>query len=916
MKEKETMDLLAEKVDKFYHHLSELVEQLRKKTRRQGRPIEYHIISKKKKRTYNLLLLICLLLLAPHILYSATITSATTGNWSDGSTWIGGVAPDSTDNIIIGSGHTVTLVVDIKMVDLTVNSSAVLTDGGLGKQIVCTGNLVVDGTITIDGAFDITGEGTTIDGTGTISGMTKFDVMGYKTVLATANLTFSGALLWDLDTLLTNDGAVTTTVPLTSDGPWIQGVNATLNYNHSADILCGLNASAVGNTVNYGASGSQNIKVPDDGSYYNFQTSGTGSKSLLAATDVNGNLTITGTAQLDASSFDITFAGNWLNNSSHSNPFSEGTQTVTMDGGLAQTITATGGEIFYNLTINKTANGVTLNDAITVNNNFKLTVGDLDDNGNQITGNTSGIFSIAANCTLTLGSAPLPTLCPTNFTAANTTLNGASTVIYNSDMAQAISSVPSSYGNLMLSSTSAVVKSIDAAINVNGTLTINTNNTLDVSASNYNITVAGNWINNGTFTEGTCKVTFDGSGDQTIDNTSDETFCDLTVNKEGGQLLLAADTDIIIKNSLTLTNGILKTNNFTNNEVRITNNASSTSGNANSFIHGKITKTGNQAFTFPLGDAAYSKWARLSISAPSIATTEYTAQYTYTPYSDTTTDASLFNASILEYWTLDQAVNNDDVQVTLFWEDSAKSGMNDCASSDLVVARFNGSDWTDEGQFSIVCSKAGNVTSNVVASYSPFTFGSKSGSVNPLPIALHSFNAELNGDQVDLTWATGFQSNNDYFTVQKSVDGIDFENVTDVSGGGNSSQMVYYTATDTDVYDGNSYYRVKHTDYDGIYAYSKIVMVHYAVEDPLYNVAVYPNPANGDFYVDINGEKDGEVLVVVLDMLGNKHYSKVIVPTDNVYTLGVDPSGKLLPGVYFIVASSRSELYRNTLVIH
>ena len=94
-----------------------------------------------------------------------------------------------------------------------------------------------------------------------------------------------------------------------------------------------------------------------------------------------------------------------------------------------------------------------------------------------------------------------------------------------------------------------------------------------------------------------------------------------------------------------------------------------------------------------------------------------------------------------------------------------------------------------------------------------------------LPVKLISFNAVLSNDKVNCTWETASEINNDYFTVERSVNGDDFEDVGTVKGRGNSSTTSRYHFTDNNPFEGISYYRFKQTDFDGKYTYSSIQKV-------------------------------------------------------------------------------------------
>lgn len=97
---------------------------------------------------------------------------------------------------------------------------------------------------------------------------------------------------------------------------------------------------------------------------------------------------------------------------------------------------------------------------------------------------------------------------------------------------------------------------------------------------------------------------------------------------------------------------------------------------------------------------------------------------------------------------------------------------------------------------------------------------------SPLPIELIQFDAQLNPkNQVDLLWITATEINNDYFTVERSIDANNFEPVKELDGAGNSTQLIYYQTKDEHPYKGLSYYRLKQTDFDGNYTYSQIISI-------------------------------------------------------------------------------------------
>ncbi|MDQ3191330.1 MAG: T9SS type A sorting domain-containing protein [Bacteroidota bacterium] len=230
---------------------------------------------------------------------------------------------------------------------------------------------------------------------------------------------------------------------------------------------------------------------------------------------------------------------------------------------------------------------------------------------------------------------------------------------------------------------------------------------------------------------------------------------------------------------------------------------------------------------------------------------------------------------------------------------------------------FNGNGGVIEGSGSL--SVDGSVTNNGTTfgcsgsgccTTSPCTFGSV------LPIELLSFQAIIQDNIVVLEWKTASEINNDFFTIEKTTNGKEFIEVIKEKGAGNSNTILTYTIKDENPFSGLSYYRLKQTDFDEKYSYSDLVSVKFDKKESA-SVNVYPNPLQSGsmLNVKIAGEIDKEVLIVVVDMAGKEHFSKVVVLDSNESVIAIDPNEKLSPGVYLITGSVDNNLYNRKLVV-
>ncbi len=77
-----------------------------------------------------------------------------------------------------------------------------------------------------------------------------------------------------------------------------------------------------------------------------------------------------------------------------------------------------------------------------------------------------------------------------------------------------------------------------------------------------------------------------------------------------------------------------------------------------------------------------------------------------------------------------------------------------------------------------------------------------------------------------IEWETATEINNDYFTIERSANAIDFEPIAEINGAGNSNTRNTYSYSDNNPMLGINYYRLKQTDYNGYYKLFKIVSIN------------------------------------------------------------------------------------------
>jgi hypothetical protein len=162
-----------------------------------------------------------------------------------------------------------------------------------------------------------------------------------------------------------------------------------------------------------------------------------------------------------------------------------------------------------------------------------------------------------------------------------------------------------------------------------------------------------------------------------------------------------------------------------------------------------------------------------------------------------------------------------------------------------------------------------------------------------------------------LLWTTGMEANTDYFTIEHSQDGINYEDVLKISAAGNSSETINYSASDNDPYLGCSYYRIRLTDLNGDISYSKISSFFMQSKTFL----AYPVPASETLNLVIDGNMNSEVEVILKDLTGRELWRKNLIPVSDHENMAIPIAGRFPTGAYIISVVDRRSTNEQKIII-
>ncbi|HMU47025.1 MAG TPA: G8 domain-containing protein [Chitinophagaceae bacterium] len=822
-----------------------------------------------------------------------TKTSAGNGNWATGSNWIPAGVPATGDDVIIAAGHTITINTNTSdLSSLTINGTLVIGNNNTNRTVTVSGNITISGT----GNFYTAGNGGNqlrIGGNLINNGSFDMNVGG-----ADANVEFNG---------YTNQGVTGTGG--TNDFSTIDINNSGVLNNNIVEIASAVFTASNGFlTLTDGilkVSGSFtltntffNTANPvihsDEGLWIN--------NPNVTVSGQNGDTGLYGLLRISNGTYNVGVSADWWLY------YYTGAQLI-IDGGALNVSGA-----FFGASTSQTIDYLQTGGVFTVNtagNNYNVASFEIWAPGS--------VFNMSGGSIVMQRAA-------TAFTdyvnySSNSTITGGKIQAGNS-------ATPSGAVFWMLST--PPVYDLEVKLTNSPVFQLRNNTTvlhdiniwgvLDAATQNVDITVGNDWINNGIFLPATSgAVIFNGTSPQSIGGSLATAFNNIVFNNTGGGVSL--NKPVTISGAATFTAGIVTSS--ATNLLTFYDNATATGANNNvtnpSYVNGPVCKIGNDAFTFPVGKSG-AGYHSCSISAPLLITDAFTAEYMRTsaaalgPISAT----GLYTVSNCEYWNLERTLGLSNVNVTLSW-----NGMSNCNAAayvnslaSLVVSHFNGTNWNSFGANSYTGNaSSGTVTWNNVSSFSPFSLGSNSPSVNPLAVKFTSVKAFTSGANNIIEWTNVSEEGVDKYIVEKSTDGRNFSVLNTTAARNNTGMKESYSSIDLAVQELTDWYRIKAVEISGAVTYSPIVKVSRQTNNDA-GLVVFPNPVSGNqFSIQLTSERKDSYHIRIINQAGQQVYSNVWDhPAGNASTT-IDLPKNISSGYYVVSVNNNEKNYVSKLII-
>jgi hypothetical protein len=366
-------------------------------------------------------------------------------------------------------------------------------------------------------------------------------------------------------------------------------------------------------------------------------------------------------------------------------------------------------------------------------------------------------------------------------------------------------------------------------------------------------------------------ITFTNSAEKNISGSVQSKAIYMTASSA---LNLNGTGDLKATDSLTL-NGIIKTN---ANAVELGSSPTNVGllVNTSGYINGNMKRWFGAATVsdvlFPLGASTHLVPAKISYTtAPSVGGTllgKHTMN-TANPLIVTALvdgSATIDKVSEMNIWQFDASNGLTGGNYAMELSSNLIYGVSDVTELRIVKRATSSDPWSLNGTH--VAGAGTNATPIVkrsaMSGFSQFAIGSTS--ANPLPVTLTYLNADCTDNGVEVKWQTASENNSDFYVVERSLDGQNWNEIAAKTAAGNSTTLLNYSIIDEDRMAGTRYYRLNQVDKNGTSVVYGPISSSCSFNEMA--VTVFPNPASSNVTIAVQTPIAGLVELNIYSMDG------------------------------------------------
>lgn len=231
--------------------------------------------------------------------------------------------------------------------------------------------------------------------------------------------------------------------------------------------------------------------------------------------------------------------------------------------------------------------------------------------------------------------------------------------------------------------------------------------------------------------------------------------------------------------------------------------------------------------------------------------------------------------------------------ITIPYRDVEWAAPNTITEANLQAEYWDGTKWMPGWYLNPpllgTVNTATNVVSGINAGSGNFFTWVLVDRTNPLPVDLSLFTVSCPDNKSPLIeWITQSETNNAYFVLSRSLDGITWETIATITGAGTSNEPKYYSYRDFDAKGNTFYYSIKQVDFDGTQHDGPIANTSCAAPVILSanQLNIYGNQHDLVF-ISYNSDKDDYIQVNIYDLLGQIIYQNTFTTTAGMNTFRI-----------------------------